>query len=137
MYIWTEQHLDEARPLVHYNLIIRDMAKVLPAAVWLGYDREFRILRQKYPTMPWDTPHVGIYLQQLAKVSPFGSRGGDSFYPIRDRGGLIILGILPHRKSALKGRSGSSFGAVSVRIIICMVLVGSYLSVSCTHVLHL
>lgn len=92
-YIWTEQHSDKACLLMHCNQIIRDMAKVLPSSVWLGYDREFRILRQKYPTLPWDTPRPQIYLQQLAKASPFSFRGGDSIFPLRDGGALTILEV--------------------------------------------
>lgn len=53
-------------PLMFYLQTIRNMAKVFPSSVWLGYDRKFRILHQYQPSLPWHIVHPQIYFQQLA-----------------------------------------------------------------------
>lgn len=85
MIAWVELHPEDALPLMHYMQMIRNMAKVFPASIWLGYDREFRILKQKHPSLPWNVPLPQLYFQQLMKTSPFGVKGGDSPFHYRDR----------------------------------------------------
>lgn len=83
MLVWTEAHPEDSRPLMQYLQMIRHMSKVFPPSVWLGYDREFRILRQNYPNLPWNVPIPQIYFQQLMKVSPVGHKLQD--FQGRDR----------------------------------------------------
>lgn len=85
MYIWSETHPEDSRPMMHYMQILRTMSKTFPQSVWLGYDREFRILRQHHPALPWNVLHPQIYFQQLAKASPFGFRGSEMGGGTRDR----------------------------------------------------
>lgn len=85
MLVWTETHPEDARPLMQYMQMIRNMAKVFPPAVWLNYDCKFRILRQQHSFLPWHVPLPQLYFQQLMKVSPFGAKGGESFISGRDK----------------------------------------------------
>lgn len=103
MLVWTEAHPEDARPLMQYMQMIRHMSKVFPPAVWLGYDREFRILRQQHPLLPWNVPIPQIYFQQLMRVSPYGSRGYESFSRNKDRywgGRPLGIGVFPQILSA-------------------------------------
>lgn len=43
----------------------------MPGAAWLGYDREFRILRQSFKCLLWNAIDPQLYFQQNAKVSLF------------------------------------------------------------------
>lgn len=89
MYIWTEVHPEDAHLLMHYNQIVRNMAKVFPLLVSLGYDREVRILHQQCPSLPWNILHFQIYFQQLAKASLFGFEERDAVSQSKDRGGVL------------------------------------------------
>lgn len=121
-----EHHLDEAWPLMHYLKIIRNMARVFPPAVWFGYDREFRILWQHHPSLPWNVLHPQIYFQQIAKVSPYGPRGYDNRGFQRDKGVSDFRNSMVQDSATRQGEQ-QVFG--HVHIIIYMALVDTLLNV--------
>lgn len=74
-----------------YMQMIRIMSKVFPNSVWIGYEREFQIMCQNYPNLPWNIPLPQLYFHQLMKSSPFGVKSGDGQFNIKDRGWEQIL----------------------------------------------
>lgn len=129
MLIWTEVHPEDAIPLMQYMKMIRGMAKVFPSSVWLGYDREFHILRQRFPNLAWNIPLPQIHFQLLMKTSPFGGRLPEPGSFTRDKG----WGADVYRDKSSWADSGRSLHLNSVEPAGKLAYSKSYRHGFCTH----
>lgn len=62
----------EQREAMHkYMHIIRSMEQSAPPLVWMMYDREFHVLRQSNPSLPWHALHPQLYFFHTAWIFTF------------------------------------------------------------------
>ncbi|KAI8515695.1 hypothetical protein Bbelb_065080 [Branchiostoma belcheri] len=67
-YIYIQKHLARSPQLIMYSHLIRSLAE--RGAQWGKYDVLFRQLRHNTPNLPWDVPHMQLYVDAF---NQFGS----------------------------------------------------------------
>ncbi|XP_078670905.1 uncharacterized protein LOC144911024 [Branchiostoma floridae x Branchiostoma belcheri] len=67
-YIYAQRHLARSPQLIAYSHLIRSMAE--RGARWHDYDVNFRQLRHTSPHLPWDNPHMQLYVDAFNNPAP-------------------------------------------------------------------
>lgn len=83
MHFYCMRYPDQ-RPFMHrYLYMIRSMEQSAIPGAWIGYDREFRVMRQADPSLPWHVLHPQLYLSHIASMSSFSAHTSQ-FMPMRE-----------------------------------------------------
>lgn len=96
---------EHMHPYLH---IVRCIQQTAPSGAWRGYDREFRILRQSDPSLPWQSLHPQLYFFHVSRISSFVVDDSDwkheasvsSHEMIRDRSSKQASNPSPSHKEA-------------------------------------
>lgn len=78
MHFYCLRFLDQRTAMHKYMHIIQSMEQSAPHMAWMGYDREFHVLRHSDPSLPWHALHSQPYFSHIARTSSFAVQ---SFVP--------------------------------------------------------
>lgn len=64
--VLIENHPNKASELIHYMLVLRNVAQENPNARWITYDQQFRLRVSRNPSRSWNTIDGDLWLRFIA-----------------------------------------------------------------------